>query len=177
MIRILACLLFSAAATLALAQGAAAERQHQPKAGPKPTQALTDEIAAQDQRFFGALFNDCDTKTLGAMVTSDFEMYHDKGGQTSRSGAELVKSITAMCERQKTGEDYRARRELVTGSVKVYPMDNYGAVQVGEHRFYQLLPGKPEKLVEVSLFTHLWKKDGGAWKLARVLSYDHRLTQ
>jgi hypothetical protein len=30
--------------------------------------------------------------------------------------------------------------------------------------------------VEVSLFTHVWKQDAGSWKLARVLSYGHRLT-
>jgi hypothetical protein len=37
-------------------------------------------------------------------------------------------------------------------------------VEVGVHRFYQLLPGKPEKLVE-SHFTHVWKKDESGWKL------------
>ena len=48
--------------------------------------------------------------------------------------------------------------------------------KTGEHRFFQLLPGKPEKLVEVALFTHVWKKEEGGWKLTRVVSYDHRLT-
>jgi hypothetical protein len=113
---------------------------------------------------------------LATLVTEDFEMYHDKGGLIATSGAQFVKSIEGMCARRKTGEDYRARRELVAGSMKVYPLNNYGAVQVGEHRFYQLLPGKPEKLVEVALFTQVWKKGAGSWKLARVLSYDHRLT-
>ena len=62
------------------------------------------------------------------------------------------------------------------GKLKVYPLNNYGAIEIGVHRFYQLLPGKPEKLVEVSQFTHVWKKEEGGWKLSRVLSYDHRLT-
>ena len=77
---------------------------------------------------------------------------------------------------EQTGEDYRARREIVPGSLKVYPLNNYGAVEVGEHRFYQLLPGQPEKLVEISLFTQVWKKEDSGWKLTRVLSYGHRLT-
>jgi hypothetical protein len=50
-------------------------------------------------------------------------------------------------------------------------------VEIGVHRFYQLLPGKPEKLVEVSQFTHVWKKEESGWKLSRVLSYDHKLTE
>ena len=76
-----------------------------------------------------------------------------------------------MCERQQKGIDYRARRVLVRNSLEVYPLNNYGAVQMGVHRFYPLVKGKPN---EVAKFTHLWKKESGEWKLARVLSYDHK---
>jgi hypothetical protein len=145
-------------------------------AGPAPTQALTDEIKAADLAFFSAFFDRCDIEALKGMVTDDLEMIHDKGGLVSKSGKEFIAGIEGTCARQKTGEDYRARRELVTSSLKVYPVNNFGAIEIGEHRFFQLLPGKPEKLVEVSLFTQVWKKEGGVWKLARVLSYDHRLT-
>ena len=147
------------------------------RAGPAPTQQLTDEIAAADKALFAAVFDTCDTAKLATLVADDFEMFHDKGGLTSTSGGQFVKAIEGMCARQKTGEDYRARRELVPGSLKVYPLNNYGAVEVGEHRFYKLMPGKPEQLVEVALFTQVWKKDAGGWKLARALSYDHRLTE
>jgi ketosteroid isomerase-like protein len=145
-------------------------------AGPVPTKQLTDEVAAADAALFAAFFDRCDIAALTAMVTDDFEMYHDKGGLVADSGRKFIGNIEGTCARQKTGEDYRARRELVPGSLRVYPLNNYGAIETGEHRFYQRLPGKPEKLVEVALFTHVWKKEAGGWKLARVLSYDHRLT-
>lgn len=145
-------------------------------AGPAQTQQLTEEVAAADHTFFSAFFDRCDTAALAEMVTDDFEMFHDKNGLMTRSGKEFLEGISRTCARQKTGDDYRARRELVPGSLKVYPLNNYGAVEVGVHRFYQLLPGKPEKLVEVAQFTHVWKKDEKGWKLARALSYDHRLT-
>ena len=163
------CLALTAAALL-LSTGATA----QPRSGPAQTQVLTDEIAEKDRIFFDALFNKCDVDTLGAMVTEDFEFYHDKWGNTASSRAQFVEGIRGMCERQKTGEDYRARRELV--SMEVYPLNNYGAVQVGVHRFYQKLEGNKEKLVEISTFTNLWKKEGDTWRMSRVLSYDHRLT-
>ena len=156
---------------LALAAQASAQT-----AGPAPTQQLTDEIAAADANFFAAFFDRCDTKLLATLVTDDFEMFHDKGGLTATSGKQFITALEGTCARQKTGEDYRARRELVPGSLKVYPINNYGAVEVGVHRFYQLLPGKPEKLVEVSQFTQVWKKEESGWKLARVLSFDHKLT-
>jgi hypothetical protein len=145
-------------------------------AGPKPTQALTDEIRAADAALFSAFFDRCDVEALKGMVSDDFEMFHDKGGRTAASGKEFIANIERTCARQKTGEDYRARRELDAGTLKVYPLNNYGAVETGQHRFFQLLPGKPEKLVEISLFTQVWKKEPTGWKLARVVSYDHRLT-
>ena len=46
-------------------------------AGPVPTQELTDEIAAADAALFAAFFDRCDIAALSAMVTDDFEMYHD----------------------------------------------------------------------------------------------------
>ena len=147
------------------------------RAGPAQSQQQFNEIAAADQALFSAFFDRCDVEALSKMVTDDLEMFHDKNGYMTKSGKEFLDGIAATCARQKTGEDYRARRELVPGTLKVYPLNNYGAVEIGVHKFYQLLPGKPEKLVEVSQFTHIWKKEESGWKLARVLSYDHKLTE
>ena len=147
------------------------------RAGPVATKELHDEIAAVDRMLFDAVFNTCDTQALAGLVTDDFEMFHDKGGLVSTSGAQFVENIKGMCERQKTGEDYRARRELVEGSLEVYPLDNYGAVEVGVHRFYKKIEGQPDKLVEIARFTQVWKKEASGWKLARVVSYDHKLTE
>lgn len=158
--------------TVLLAAGATA----QPRSGPAPTKELTAEIAEQDRVFFDALFNKCDVEALGARVTEDFEFYHDKHGLTATSRTEFVESIRKMCERQKTGEDYRARRELIEDTLEIYPLNNYGAVQIGVHRFYQKIEGQEDKLVEISKFTNLWKKDKDGWKMSRVLSYDHKLT-
>ena len=119
----------------------AAEQTGGPRAGPALTQELYDEIAAVDLKLFTAVFGTCDIPTLATLVADDFEFYHDKDGLSSTSGAHFVKAIEGTCERQKTGVDYRARREIVPGSMKVYPLNNYGAIEVGEHRFYQLLPG------------------------------------
>ncbi len=147
------------------------------KAGPVATKELYDEIAAKDRMLFDTVFNTCDTQALAGLVTDDFEMYHDKGGLVATSGAQFVENIRGMCEGQKTGVDYRARRELVEGSLEVYPLNNYGAVEVGVHRFYKKIEGQPDKLVEIAKFTQVWKKEASGWKLARVLSYDHKLTE
>jgi ketosteroid isomerase-like protein len=59
----------------------------------------------------------------------------------------------------------------------VYPLNNYGAIQVGIHRFYAIAEGKKDQLTETGRFTQVWKKEDGKWKLARVLSYDHKLAE
>ena len=83
-------------------------------------------------------------------------------------------NIRYLCDRRMWGEDYPARRELVEGTLEVYPLDGYGAIQTGVHRFYREGGARP---VEVSRFTHIWKKDDAGWKLQRAMSYDHKLTE
>ena len=139
---------------------------------------MTDTIAAQDGQLFAAVFDTCDIDALKRLVDDDFEFYHDKDGKNASSGAEFVGNISGMCERQRAGTDYRARRELDRATLGVFPMQKFGAVETGVHRFYMLEPGKPEKLVEISRFTMLWRQtEDGSWKLSRVISYDHRLTE
>lgn len=146
-------------------------------AGPVATKELFDELAAMDAKLFDAAFNTCDIEALKTIVADDFEMYHDKGGLVATSGGQFVENFRGTCERQKTGVDYRARREIVEGTLEAFPLNNYGGIQTGVHRFYKKTPGQPDKLVEISRFTSVWKKEASGWKLTRVLSYDHKLTE
>src|SRR5512141_1045116 len=145
------------------------------RAGPAQTQALFDEIAAVDKALFDAVFNTCDVAVLKDLVADDFEFYHDKDGLNETSGAHFVDDIAKHCERIEKGVDFRARRELVKGSMAVYPLNKYGAVETGRHNFYAIEEGKPDRMTESAQFLQIWKKDGDKWKLARVVSYDHRL--
>jgi Domain of unknown function (DUF4440) len=145
------------------------------RAGPQATTQLTADITAKDHELFAAVFDTCDADKLRSMVTDDLEFFHDKDGLSETSGAKFADDIRQHCERIKTGVDFRARREIVAGSIEVYPLNNYGAVETGVHRFYAIVPGKPDRLTETAQFLHVWKNDGGQWKLARVISYNHTL--
>ncbi|MFA0811260.1 nuclear transport factor 2 family protein [Microbulbifer epialgicus] len=148
--------------------------QHPVTPGPKVSQELIDQIIAADRVLFDAVFNNCNLTSSKNLVTEDFEMYHDKWGKTASSGAEFLQGITNMCERRKDGSDINARRELIIDSVKIYPLNHYGAIQTGTHIFYGIYDDKMEVLRESGQFTHLWKKVNGEWKLSRVLSFDHQ---
>ena len=136
-------------------------------------QRLQEQIAEADRALFRAIFDDCNPDALPAMVTDDFEFYHDKWGQIARSKDEFVKSIRGMCERQRAGTDFKGKRVLVAGSMEVLPMRGYGAIEIGKHRFFKVESGKPDIPTEHARFTHLWRHENGRWLLARVLSYDH----
>ena len=168
----------------AAAHGAEPQRPQPKKAaevnltpGAKARPGLHEEILAADAEFFKAFFDTCDIETVRRYVTDDFEMFHDKGGRVSTSGADFVKSAQDKCKRQEEGVDFLSARRLVPETMKVYPLNNYGAIQTGTHRFYAIQKGKPDRLTETSQFTQVWKEENGRWRLARVLSYDHQLAQ
>jgi hypothetical protein len=133
-------------------------------------------LAERDQALFDAVFA-CKPDILALMVADDFEFLHDKFGRNVTSGAQFVQSVRDRCAGEKTGQNFRARRELVPGTLQTYALNHYGAVQLGTHRFYALQAGKPDQLTETSKFVDVWKLDGAPWKLARVISYDHQLNQ
>ncbi len=138
---------------------------------------LDQEILKADAEFFKAFFDTCDIKTVRRYIADDFEMFHDKSGLVSSSAAEFVKITQDKCKRQADGTDFLSARKLVPESMKVYALNNYGAIQVGTHTFHAIQKDKPDRLTETGQFTHVWKEENGQWKLARVLSYDHELAK
>ena len=140
------------------------------------TQDLIDTLAAKDAALFDAVFG-CKLEALPALIADDFEFLHDKWGKTADSGKQFLESMAKNCEAQKAGTNFRARRELVPGSVTVHMLNKYGAMQMGSHRFYALQPGVPDRLTETGKFIDVWVLDGDAWKLSRVISYDHQLAE
>ncbi|MGQ3051866.1 MAG: nuclear transport factor 2 family protein [Roseateles sp.] len=130
--------------------------QDTPSSGP-----LHDELAGMDSALFEAAFVTCDAGKFRSIFTDDAEFYHDKTGASFGEAVKVMKS----CPR-----DNGVTRTLVPGSLEVYPMQGYGAVQVGRHVFAK----KGEPGSEEAKFVHLWKREAGGWRLARVLSFDHR---
>ena len=146
-----------------------------PREGPVTDAATVKALDARDAELFDVVFHSCDTTKLSGLIADDFEFYHDKDGLTATSGPPCIASIVAMCARRKSGEDYGARREVVPGSVQVFMLNNYGAVQTGQHRFYGVGGKLDGKLIETATCFDVWKNEAGTWKLARVFSYGHAL--
>ena len=130
-------------------------------------QGLFDTLAKMDSIVFANVYT-CNTAKNETLFTNDLEFYHDKGGITKTKKNLIEELRNNFCGEGKQ----KLRRELIKGSLKVYPINNYGAVQIGDHRFYLTENGK-ESLVGVAKFIHVWKYENGEWKISRVFSYDH----
>lgn len=133
------------------------------------TKELHDRIAALDAALFAA-YNKCDIDKVGTFFAEDLEFYHEKGGLTLTRDASLALMRKNLCG----ADSNRVRRELVEGSMEVRPINNYGAVQTGEHRFYLTQKGQTEKLDGIGKFVMLWREKDGEWKITRVISYGFR---
>lgn len=143
-------------AMAALIFGVAASAQAAP-----PDPALEQAIAARDAEVFDA-YNRCDLDRFGAAFAPDVEFYHDEGGVSWDRQTVVDNTRKYICG--------KVRRELIPGTLKVYPIKNFGALEEGEHRFCQVTEG----CAGVARFVIVWRRDGDQWIATRVLSYGHR---
>ena len=142
----------------------------QPVAPPAAVDPATT-VRERDDAFWRA-YNACDTAALHGFFTADVEFYHDRGGPTIGLDALDTALATKLC-----GGASKLRREIVPDTVRWSILRNgeviYGAIVAGEHLFYVREPGKAEFLDGRARFLSLWLLNNGAWKMARLLSYDH----
>jgi ketosteroid isomerase-like protein len=125
--------------------------------------ALYQQIAQLDANMFAA-FNAHNVEQLMTFFAPELEFYHDKGGVSGYS--QNQQAFTRMFAQMPD-----MHRDLVPGSLEVYPIKDYGAVQIGQHRFCHQENGKAD--CGSFKFMMLWQHKEGSWKITRVISYDH----
>ena len=122
---------------------------------------LFTTIQSLDTELFDA-YNHCDLTTLGKMVSDDLEFYHDQTGLSVGKEPFLAAIKQNICG--------KVQRELLSGTLEVYPLKGYGAVEIGIHRFHH--PENAENVGDAK-FVMLWQNKDGVWKVTRVISYNH----
>lgn len=124
------------------------------------SKALYDTIVHMDSVLFSA-YNICDLETMAGCFSEDIEFYHDQGGLMTNKD-----SIMAATEKNICG---KVKRVLVEGSIEVYPIKGYGAVEMGQHYFINNQEPKPAQ-PSIGKFVHTWKNETGKWRITRVIS-------
>lgn len=135
-------------------------------AGKDPTRAqLEAEITAADARLFGGL-NERDIKPLKEGLSPRLEFYHDRGGLSDYAGN------IAIFEKNFRAPN-RIRREAMPETVEIFPAGPNHAMHIGKHRFCNKPSASEPEECGVYGFSMVWEREGGQWKLLRVLSYGH----
>ncbi|TXI15531.1 MAG: nuclear transport factor 2 family protein [Roseateles sp.] len=149
-----------------LSLGLAAHALAAPPADEGAPSALTERIASLDDQVFEA-FNRCaepgQLERHASFFAEGVEFYHDQGGVTWNRADMLVNTRRHACGHY--------RRELVPGSLRVYPIKGFGAIEQGVHRFCQSGADRCEGAAD---FLIIWQRDGERWLITRVVSYGHR---
>jgi hypothetical protein len=128
-------------------------------------QKLYNTILHMDSVCFDA-YNNHDLETLKKAFSPNLEFYHDLGGLSNyEQNIEAFQRI--FVENKVSG----MKRELVKNSLEVYPIKDYGAIEVGVHRFTHMENGK--QVVGLMKFLHVWQYKNNEWKITRIVSYDH----
>jgi hypothetical protein len=96
-------------------------------------------------------------------LAPNVEFYHDKAGVTWSRRDYITNTKNNVCG--------KFRRELVTGTLQVFPVRGYGAIEQGEHRFCWITTGR---CFGIGNFFILWHHIYGKWVVTRMFSYGHR---
>src|SRR5580692_2260242 len=123
------------------------------------SQALYNTIVQMDSIYFSA-YNACDMDKQAAIYADSIEFYHDGSGlQTSK------KMLLAAIKENICG---KVTRVLVKGSIEVYQIPNFGAVEIGLHRFIN--HAENDHLSRPDKFIVIWRHKNDQWQITRVVS-------
>jgi hypothetical protein len=129
-------------------------------------ESLSSTISKLDAEFFGS-FNHCsDPAQLekhASYLNPDVEFYHDKGGVTWTRQDYIEKTRENVCG--------HFRRVLTPGSLAVFPIEGYGAIEEGHHTFCEITSGK---CFGEAKFLVVWHHASQGWEITRIFSYGHQ---
>jgi hypothetical protein len=159
------CLLFLALIVIATSCSTPKKNQYQLTKNYVPDDSsLYKTIVKLDEEFFGN-YNNCveesSLKKYANLYDEDIEFYHDQGG--------LMTSKKELVEATKKNICGKVTRILVSGSIEVYPIKGFGAIEVGLHGFHNK-ENPPNEPMRIGRFMILWQQKADGWKIKRVVS-------
>ena len=122
-------------------------------------QKLHATISSMDSIFFDA-YNSCNMEKQKEIYADDIEFFHDKSGLSTSKSDILEATKNNICG--------KVTRSLIKGSIEVYPINNYGAVEIGYHKFFN--NQEPDAPSNPSKFIIMWHYEKEQWKITKVIS-------
>ena len=121
---------------------------------------LYKEIVAMDAEFFNA-YNRCDMQRQEEIYSDSIEFFHDQGGLMTSKDEILKATEKNICG--------KVTRHLIPGSIEVYPIKDFGAIEFGEHTFKNNRESA-DAPSQIGNFVIFWAKIDANWKITKVVS-------
>lgn len=135
------------------------QNSKQPESYQPENKELYNTISRLDSVFWKA-YNECDMNTQARLYSENIEFYHDQAG--------LINSRQMILDATEANICGKIQRDIVKGTLEVYPLPGYGAVEIGMHTFRDLdnggQPSRPGKFITI------WQQKGSEWTITRVVS-------
>lgn len=132
--------------------------------------ALYKIIMSKDSLLFNVGFNTCDISKFETLLSENLKFYHDKDGISDKTKF-LYDLKNGLC---KNPEIRQVKRILVKEKTEIFPLYRdgilYGAIQNGEHLFFESKESQPG----IANFTNVWTLENGDWRLTTSLSFGHQ---
>lgn len=123
-------------------------------------------VAGLDTAFFDA-FNHCGApgqlEKHASLMDPNVEFYHDNGGVSWTRKDYIDKTRQNVCG--------HFRRKLVPGTMAVYPIKDFGAIEEGSQNFCDI---KSDTCFGEAKFMVIWRRTAEGWQATRIFSYGHR---
>ena len=148
---------------LPLIAGSASLANAQANPGTIASDELVKTITGLDAALFDA-YNRCDLDKFGALLADDLEFYHDQTGLAVGKQKTIDGVKNNICG--------KVHRELIAGTLEVYPIRGFGAVEICMHQFTHPGGSQPET-AGVAKSIMVWQLKDGTWKVTRIISVDH----
>lgn len=134
--------------------------------GASAQDSLFKTVSRLDTELFDS-FNHCSSleelQKHAGYLAPNLEFYHDNGGVTWSRHDYVAKTKMNVCG--------NFRRHLIQGSLQVFSIKNYGAIEQGRHKFCYIKTGK---CFGEALFFIMWHHlEDGKWQATRIFSYGH----
>ena len=134
-------------------------------ANAQSSDALHRTVSDLDAEFFST-FNNCDApgqlQKHAEFLDPNVEFYHDNGGVSWTRKEYIDKTRDNVCG--------KFRRKLTPGSLAIYPIKGFGAIEEGEQVFCDM---KSEKCFGGAKFLLVWQQTANGWQVTRAFSYGH----
>ena len=157
---------------LCAASGIAASPTSQTSTADVPTGHKLVEVITELDAKISAAYSTCDLNAMASLLAPDVELYNDETGRIVGRDSVIDTLRKNLCGGLRSAV-VKYRRELVAGSLEVFPIARFGALEFSKSEIWADQSDGTSKPVVIVRALTVWELRAGVWMAARQFAYSH----